>query len=348
MRLGRLTPALVIVFAVSILAACGGGGGGNVTPPGGGGGGGGTATPSPVPTATPTPGATATPTPRATATPTPVPTHSPTPVPTQSPTPTPTHSPTPAPSATPSKKTLAADEGGHNGMDGVFTGGVSAANEVGDGNYPAGGHGPLNSSVTGPDGNMVPCLATMDTGPINVPGGGYHVHAFLGIFLNGQEIALPDGLGMADPLADGTFNGINNWTNFATTCFYQTHTHDISGIIHIEAPAPAPPGAFNGQYGTKYTLGDFLAVWGITYGPTNFGPLNGNVMIYTSGPVARGGPPSAGKSVTSNLYTLLCNACSAQSINSIPLYSHEVIWVLVGTGNLTGSSLPNVRFGVEW
>jgi len=37
-------------------------------------------------------------------------------------------------------------------------------------------------------------------------------------------------------------------------------------------------------------------------------------------------------------------------INQIPLYSHQVIWILIGSGNPTGSSLPNVNFwsGEDW
>ena len=42
------------------------------------------------------------------------------------------------------------------------------------------------------------------------------------------------------------------------------HTHDGSGIIHMEAPHP-----FN------YTLGDFFSVWGVKLGPAQLGGLKG-------------------------------------------------------------------------
>jgi hypothetical protein len=42
------------------------------------------------------------------------------------------------------------------------------------------------------------------------------------------------------------------------------HTHDSSGIIHMEAPHP-----FN------YTLGDFFSVWGVKLGPAQVGGLKG-------------------------------------------------------------------------
>ncbi len=37
-------------------------------------------------------------------------------------------------------------------------------------------------------------------------------------------------------------------------CIYWLHTHDRSGVIHIEAPAS--------QSETAFTLGDFFDVWG--------------------------------------------------------------------------------------
>jgi hypothetical protein len=208
----------------------------------------------------------------------------------------------------------------------------------------------------------------MFNGPVvGQPGGtGYHVHPFLGIIDVSQvpiasndskvkgEIALSDGIGFADPLGDASFQAqptaspspppIPNWTNYATTCYYEMHTHDASGVIHVESATPPA----NGQSGTLFTLGDFLAVWGISYGPNNWGPLNGTVSIYWSGPMARSHIGEIG----SNTYTLYCGtggaSCDQNTIASLPLYSHQVIWVLVGPGNPTGSALPNVAFDTEF
>lgn len=212
-----------------------------------------------------------------------------------------------------------------------------AGEDPNDGDYPAGGHGPANTSI-GPDN--VPCLTGMYTGQVPP---GYHVHAFLGIYYNGKEIALPDGVGFADPSGDGTFNGVPNWTQYAYNpsnhsqpgCYYEMHTHDPSGVIHIES-ANAPPG---GESDTKYTLGDFFAIWGIQENAMQFGPLSGPVTVYTSGQMAR---DSSGL-VPSTTYTLWSGDPS-----TIPLYSHEVVWILVGSGNPTGSSLPNVNFYEEY
>ena len=234
----------------------------------------------------------------------------------------------------------------------MFPGGI--AEEQGDGDYPNGGHGPLNSTI-GPDN--VPCLGSMYTGPVGKAGDpGYHVHVFIGMFYQGKEVALPDGIGFADPEADFTYQPdptasplpppIMNYTQFATHCYYETHSHDASGMVHVESFI-APPGMFAGQYGTKYTFGDIMAVWGIPISATNWGPLNGAVSLYTSGQTHRGGPGTNGR-VNSNTYTLFCSMCDPAVFSGIPLYSHEVFWVVIGPGNPTGSSLPNVQFDTEW
>lgn len=64
-------------------------------------------------------------------------------------------------------------------------------------------------------------------------GNAYHVHAHLSIFKDGVQLAIPSAVGRPN------------------TCNYNLHTHDSSGVIHIEAAAPA-----------TYTLGQFFSVWG--------------------------------------------------------------------------------------
>lgn len=255
-----------------------------------------------------------------------------------------------APEATPtpnSKWTVNVGKGQINGLDNQFTGGI--AKEAGDGDYPGGGNGPVNTFFTGPTGDQIECLKYMYSGPDQ-----YHIHAFLGIFYNGKQIAIPDGLGVAAPQGDATYNGpggpIPNWTNYAYDpsdptepgCFYQIHSHDASGVIHVEAYDPT----HIKRTATMFTLGDALALWGIpiNVGAGQFGPLSGPIQIYWSGARPFGGP-SGSHETTSNYYTQYTG-----DINQIPLYSHQVTWVLIGTGNPTGSSLPNVHFwsGETW
>ena len=75
-----------------------------------------------------------------------------------------------------------------------------------------------------------------------------HVHPYLRIIIEGQPIQIPAAIGIRDPRFD---QGIA----VAGSCFEPLHTHDSSGIIHIEAPDP----------NAQYTLGDFFAVWRATF-----------------------------------------------------------------------------------
>src|SRR5579859_425038 len=64
----------------------------------------------------------------------------------------------------------------------------------------------------------------------------YHVHAHLSIVVDGKEVAGPPA---------------NTGIHFEHLCLYWLHTHDSSGIIHIEAPHRISP-----------TLGNFFDIWG--------------------------------------------------------------------------------------
>lgn len=86
---------------------------------------------------------------------------------------------------------------------------------------------------------------------IGIPPGGqerFHIHALLRIYINGLLAPLPAEIGL-DPA-----KGIES----------SMHTHDSTGIIHMEAPHPF-----------RYTLGDFFAVWGVKLGPAQVGGLKG-------------------------------------------------------------------------
>jgi len=61
-----------------------------------------------------------------------------------------------------------------------------------------------------------------------------HYHALVYIYINGQQVQVPQGVGIASD----------------SSCFYWMHTHDTTGVIHIEAP--------NGR---DFTLGNFLDIW---------------------------------------------------------------------------------------
>ncbi len=65
----------------------------------------------------------------------------------------------------------------------------------------------------------------------------YHHHVHLTIYMNGQQVPFPAGMGIA----------VNQST---PTCYYWLHTHASDGIVHIEAPA---------QH--TFTLQNFLDIW---------------------------------------------------------------------------------------
>lgn len=69
----------------------------------------------------------------------------------------------------------------------------------------------------------------------------YHVHTHLDVFVDGQRQQIPDGVGILS----------------TPSCLYWLHTHDSTGLIHIEAPQTR-----------EFTLGQFLNVWNKTRDPS--------------------------------------------------------------------------------
>jgi hypothetical protein len=88
----------------------------------------------------------------------------------------------------------------------------------------------------------------------------FHIHAILHVYVNGKPVTVPANVGLDQ--ATGTFSPL--------------HTHDTSGIVHMEATKPYP-----------FTLGQFFSVWGVRFSKTQLGPFkpgNGNVLqVYLNG-----------------------------------------------------------------
>ncbi|MDE1829021.1 MAG: hypothetical protein KGI25_01735 [Thaumarchaeota archaeon] len=80
----------------------------------------------------------------------------------------------------------------------------------------------------------------------------FHIHAHLDTFVNGQHVTVPQYVGIED-----------------NKCLYWLHTHDNSGIIHIEAPQQQ-----------NFTLSQFIDVWKNT-GSTQ--PPSGDPIIFVNG-----------------------------------------------------------------
>jgi hypothetical protein len=224
----------------------------------------------------------------------------------------PSTGPTSAPTATPtppgpSSSTIVTAQGATFGTPGEFT--------PAEGDTPAGGQGQSIDGIT--------CDPTMSNN--------YHIHVYLGLYVNGKQVALPAGAGMENPGAPS-----NGFVNTAT-CFYHIHTHDQSGIVHVEDPNPnnVPVTA------TLYTLKSFFDIWGITVDSNRFGPFSGPVRVFTSGQVYRGNDSNTNFVTPATDLTFY-----GTDPNSVALYSHEVIYVEVGP--TWPATLPNVQFYLEY
>jgi hypothetical protein len=89
----------------------------------------------------------------------------------------------------------------------------------------------------------------------------FHIHAHLDILVDGKQFILPSQIGI-DP--EGR-------------CLYWLHTHDDSGIIHIESPTER-----------EFTVGNFIEIWEMTLGNTkvfnsNLNETNDIISAYVNG-----------------------------------------------------------------
>jgi hypothetical protein len=294
MKISKASAGVLTVAALSLLAACGGGGGGGgVTPPGGGGGGGGV----------------------------------PTPTPTVAPTSTPTTGPTPTPP--PSGTTVFAEENFINGSYAWYTSGTASWNN--------GAPGDSGDPSNAPNGAAVDGMACQSvTEGTSYPQSDFSQHVFLGIYFNGTWEAVPQGLGMVNPVAPiGTGNPAhtsNTQEIEENQCEYNIHTHDYSGLLHIEDESVPQSDTSFPAYAN---LQSFLDVSGATLSSTAFSigssTLAGPVSIYVGTPSTQVNKNDLVTSFTP--YT--------GSASSLKFSKHMAIWLVIGT---PPASLPNVEF----
>ncbi len=99
-----------------------------------------------------------------------------------------------------------------------------------------------------------------------------HIHVHLDIFLKGAAVNLP----------------VNQGVSQSTSCFYWIHTHDTTGVIHIEAPARAAS--------RQFTLGDAFDVWASKLDSQNVAtlqvPKDGSLVAFINGKPYTGNPRS--------------------------------------------------------
>ncbi len=121
-----------------------------------------------------------------------------------------------------------------------------------------------------------------------------HTHQHLDVFVDGARITVPAGIGI------DTTAGIIS----------PIHTHDATGIIHVESPVVR-----------DFTLGQVFDVWGVTFDAHCLGETcdgNGRVLsVYANGQPVSGDP------------------------RALVLQAHEEIVVAIGTTGQLPSPVPS-------
>jgi hypothetical protein len=116
----------------------------------------------------------------------------------------------------------------------------------------------------------------------------YHIHAHLAVFVDGAQRTVPYGIGI--PGGTATPEATGGPYVGSGTCFYWLHSHDQSGVIHIESPVQK-----------LYTLGDYFAIWGQPLANGQVGPAKGTLTVYVNGTRYTGDP----RSITLNAHALI-------------------------------------------
>jgi len=131
--------------------------------------------------------------------------------------------------------------------------------------------------------------------PLPQEGTRLHIHQHLDLYVNGQKVTVPAGIGIQTT---------------PPAFFSPIHTHDTSGIIHVESPTVR-----------DFTLGEFFDVWGVRFTSTCIGSYctqgNDALKVFVDGlPVTR-------------------------NPRQVKLTSHEEIVVAYGTPQQLRSPIPS-------
>ncbi len=96
-----------------------------------------------------------------------------------------------------------------------------------------------------------------------------HIHVHASIYINGQPSLIPQYVGIPTDSQTGQ-----------STCFYWLHTHDTSGVVHIESPITS-----------TFAFGQFLQVWNRGFNSLGFPSqllLTDGWTVYVNGQVYKG------------------------------------------------------------
>ncbi len=88
---------------------------------------------------------------------------------------------------------------------------------------------------------------------LGMEGSAFHIHPQLYIKINGQNVVIPSQIGIVN----------------SGRCFEPLHTHDSTGLIHVESHLAA----------TQYTLSHFFQTWDATFHTASIGGTNRPVVF---------------------------------------------------------------------
>jgi hypothetical protein len=98
-------------------------------------------------------------------------------------------------------------------------------------------------------------LAAIRLHQLTTEGSVLHIHQHVDLYVDGKHVAVPEGIGI-----------------YGTSWLTELHTHDATGIIHVESPAKQ-----------NLTLGQFFGAWGVRLTSTCVGTLCGKVTWWVNG-----------------------------------------------------------------
>jgi hypothetical protein len=155
--------------------------------------------------------------------------------------------------------------------------------------HPYVGKAPAASFVAGQPVDGMQCGA--------MEGQVVHIHQHVDVFINGQQQVIP-------PVIGNIYDSKNKFK-----CFYWIHTHDSSGVIHLEAPQQYPA-----------TFGAFLDSWAAT--PSKTAPGADHAVLNTI--------------LTRNPDVVALNGKAyGGDIRKIPLGAHTMISLSYGSTSVT-------------
>jgi hypothetical protein len=120
----------------------------------------------------------------------------------------------------------------------------------------------------------------------------FHIHAHLSLYINGQQLPLPAQIGIASD----------------QSCLYWLHTHDTSGVIHMEAPTQR-----------SFVLGNFLNEWSTEFPSLGYPPQLDQTgwQVYVNGKLYNG------------------------DFHKIPLQAHTLITMVYNTSHVVPDTTYN-------